>query len=163
MTVTASWIQTWVVPCVKDAQPEAHSCQPDVVTRHHQPVPNVRARNVNTAQPRSGGAIKAGLNRAVCVKEGNSSDPVPALENTQLRAEMRGFTLNKVCQCGLVTLLLAFCFMSLTTAVSFDLTELRNKVAKIKVNPRGNLWATGEQSPNWVPNALMTENVPLLI
>ncbi|KAE8297288.1 Signal peptidase complex catalytic subunit SEC11A [Larimichthys crocea] len=25
----------------------------------------------------------------------------------------------------------------------FDLTELRNKVAKIKVNPRGNLWATG--------------------
>ncbi|CAK6963951.1 neuromedin Bb [Scomber scombrus] len=27
--------------------------------------------------------------------------------------------------------------------VSFDLTELRNKVAKIKVNPRGNLWATG--------------------
>ncbi|XP_037103724.1 neuromedin Bb isoform X1 [Syngnathus acus] len=30
-----------------------------------------------------------------------------------------------------------------STAVSFDLTELRNKVAKIKVNPRGNLWATG--------------------
>ncbi|KAL6468465.1 hypothetical protein MHYP_G00219890 [Metynnis hypsauchen] len=27
--------------------------------------------------------------------------------------------------------------------VGLDLTELRNKVAKIKVNPRGNLWATG--------------------
>lgn len=63
-----------------------------------------------------------------------------------LRAEMRGFTLNNVCQCGLFTLLLVFSFMPLTTAVSFDLTELRNKVAKIKVNPRGNLWATGEQS-----------------
>ncbi|KAF3832424.1 hypothetical protein F7725_026089 [Dissostichus mawsoni] len=34
-------------------------------------------------------------------------------------------------------------FMTFTVAVSFDLTELRNKVAKIKVNPRGNLWATG--------------------
>ncbi|KAK5915067.1 hypothetical protein CesoFtcFv8_000697 [Champsocephalus esox] len=33
--------------------------------------------------------------------------------------------------------------MTFTVAVSFDLTELRNKVAKIKVNPRGNLWATG--------------------
>ncbi|KAF4111161.1 hypothetical protein G5714_008192 [Onychostoma macrolepis] len=30
-----------------------------------------------------------------------------------------------------------------TSSVSLDLTELRNKVAKIKVNPRGNLWATG--------------------
>ncbi|XP_075902897.1 neuromedin Bb [Nelusetta ayraudi] len=56
---------------------------------------------------------------------------------------MRGFPLNNVCQCGLFTLLLVFSFMPLTTAVSFDLTELRNKVAKIKVNPRGNLWATG--------------------
>ncbi|XP_069030197.1 neuromedin Bb [Embiotoca jacksoni] len=56
---------------------------------------------------------------------------------------MRGFTLNNVCQCGLFTYLVLFSFMSFTTAVSFDLTELRNKVAKIKVNPRGNLWATG--------------------
>ncbi|XP_035015559.2 neuromedin Bb [Hippoglossus stenolepis] len=56
---------------------------------------------------------------------------------------MRGFTLNNVCQCGLFTYLVLFSFMSLTAAVSFDLTELRNKVAKIKVNPRGNLWATG--------------------
>ncbi|KAM8761914.1 neuromedin Bb [Acanthopagrus schlegelii] len=56
---------------------------------------------------------------------------------------MRRFTLNNVCQCGLFTSLVFFSFMSFTTAVSFDLTELRNKVAKIKVNPRGNLWATG--------------------
>uniref|UniRef100_A0A8C6KNQ1 Neuromedin Bb n=1 Tax=Nothobranchius furzeri TaxID=105023 RepID=A0A8C6KNQ1_NOTFU len=50
---------------------------------------------------------------------------------------------DNVCQCGLFTYLVLFSFMSLTAAVSFDLTELRNKVAKIKVNPRGNLWATG--------------------
>lgn len=65
-----------------------------------------------------------------------------ALEDTSLvHAEMRGFTLNNVCQCGLFTYLVLFSF---TAAVSFDLTELRNKVAKIKVNPRGNLWATGK-------------------
>ncbi|XP_042599883.1 neuromedin Ba isoform X2 [Cyprinus carpio] len=33
--------------------------------------------------------------------------------------------------------------VSLSAAVSLDLTELRNKVSKIKVHPRGNLWATG--------------------
>ncbi|XDV28718.1 hypothetical protein PO909_031935 [Leuciscus waleckii] len=44
------------------------------------------------------------------------------------------------------TLLFAFIMLfniSLSTSVSFDLTELRNKVSKIKVHPRGNLWATG--------------------
>ncbi|KAK5873739.1 hypothetical protein PBY51_018751 [Eleginops maclovinus] len=56
---------------------------------------------------------------------------------------MRGFTLNNVCQCGLFAYLVFFSIMTFTVAVSFDLTELRNKVAKIKVNPRGNLWATG--------------------
>ncbi|XP_026147437.1 neuromedin Bb [Mastacembelus armatus] len=56
---------------------------------------------------------------------------------------MRGFTLNNVCQCGVFTYLVLFSFIPFTAAVSFDLTELRNKVAKIKVNPRGNLWATG--------------------
>lgn len=43
-------------------------------------------------------------------------------------------------------LLFAFIILfniSLSTSVSFDLTELRNKVSKIKVHPRGNLWATG--------------------
>ncbi|TNN55235.1 Neuromedin-B [Liparis tanakae] len=56
---------------------------------------------------------------------------------------MRGFTLNPVCHCSLFACLVLFSFMSFTAAVSFDLSELRNKVAKIKVNPRGNLWATG--------------------
>ncbi|XP_056135191.1 neuromedin Bb [Lampris incognitus] len=56
---------------------------------------------------------------------------------------MRGCALNQVCHCGLPTYLVLLSVVSLTAAVSFDLTELRNKVAKIKVNPRGNLWATG--------------------
>ncbi|XP_029702043.1 neuromedin Bb [Takifugu rubripes] len=56
---------------------------------------------------------------------------------------MRGFAPSAVCQCGVFTSLLLFSFLYFTAAVSFDLTELRNKVAKIKVNPRGNLWATG--------------------
>ncbi|KAM9824925.1 neuromedin Bb isoform 2-T2 [Syngnathus typhle] len=42
-----------------------------------------------------------------------------------------------------VTMLPPLCKSTRSQAVSFDLTELRNKVAKIKVNPRGNLWATG--------------------
>lgn len=67
-------------------------------------------------------------------------------EGSPPRVEMRGFALNNVCQCGFFTYLVFFSFVSLTTAVSFDLTELRNKVAKIKVNPRGNLWATGKNN-----------------
>ncbi|XP_040059665.1 neuromedin Bb [Gasterosteus aculeatus] len=56
---------------------------------------------------------------------------------------MRGFTLNTVCHCGLFACLILLSFVSCTGSVSLDLAELRNKVAKIKVNPRGNLWATG--------------------
>ncbi|KAJ8417341.1 hypothetical protein AAFF_G00285680 [Aldrovandia affinis] len=56
---------------------------------------------------------------------------------------MAGVTLNRVYQLGLLTYFLLFSYISVTTSVSIDLTELRNKVAKIKVNPRGNLWATG--------------------
>ncbi|KAJ0056308.1 hypothetical protein NL108_004594 [Boleophthalmus pectinirostris] len=56
---------------------------------------------------------------------------------------MKGITLHNVCHCGLFAYLVVLSFMPITAAVSFDLTELRNKVAKIKVNPRGNLWATG--------------------
>uniref|UniRef100_A0A8C7F886 Neuromedin Bb n=1 Tax=Oncorhynchus kisutch TaxID=8019 RepID=A0A8C7F886_ONCKI len=55
---------------------------------------------------------------------------------------MSGFFLN-VCQLGFFTYLVLFSYISVTTSVSFDLTELGNKVAKIKVNQRGNLWATG--------------------
>ncbi|XP_023267787.1 neuromedin-B [Seriola lalandi dorsalis] len=74
---------------------------------------------------------------------GDALETCSLKNSSPLRAEMRGFTLNNVCQCGLFTYLVLFSFVSFTTAVSFDLTELRNKVAKIKVNPRGNLWATG--------------------
>uniref|UniRef100_A0A674E695 Neuromedin Bb n=1 Tax=Salmo trutta TaxID=8032 RepID=A0A674E695_SALTR len=55
---------------------------------------------------------------------------------------MSAFFLN-VCQLGFFTYLVLFSYISVTTSVSFDLTELGNKVAKIKVNQRGNLWATG--------------------
>ncbi|XP_072321630.1 neuromedin Bb [Eucyclogobius newberryi] len=56
---------------------------------------------------------------------------------------MKGTTIHNVCHFVLFTYLVFVSFMPITAAVSFDLTELRNKVAKIKVNPRGNLWATG--------------------
>ncbi|XP_061621733.1 neuromedin Bb [Phyllopteryx taeniolatus] len=56
---------------------------------------------------------------------------------------MKGLTVKNVCRCGLLTCFVFFSLASISTAVSFDLTELRNKVAKIKLNPRGNLWATG--------------------
>ncbi|XP_066504454.1 neuromedin Bb [Hoplias malabaricus] len=56
---------------------------------------------------------------------------------------MSGLSLYSFCQFGLFTYLVLFSFISKTSSVSLDLTELRNKVAKIKVNPRGNLWATG--------------------
>ncbi|XP_028820985.1 neuromedin-B-like [Denticeps clupeoides] len=51
---------------------------------------------------------------------------------------------RSVAQRSLLSGLLLICVCaSFAAAVSVDLTELRNKVAKIKVNPRGNLWATG--------------------
>uniref|UniRef100_A0A4W5Q553 Neuromedin Bb n=1 Tax=Hucho hucho TaxID=62062 RepID=A0A4W5Q553_9TELE len=56
---------------------------------------------------------------------------------------MSGFFLNNVCQFVFFTYLVLFSYISVTTSVRFDLTELGNKVAKIKVNQRGNLWATG--------------------
>ncbi|KAI7789305.1 neuromedin Bb [Triplophysa rosa] len=57
---------------------------------------------------------------------------------------MSSFSVANICHCGFFTYLVMFSFyVSVTSSVSLDLTELRNKVAKIKVNPRGNLWATG--------------------
>ncbi|XP_039540226.1 neuromedin Ba [Pimephales promelas] len=47
------------------------------------------------------------------------------------------------CKYSLLFALIMLFNISLSTSVSFDLTELRNKVSKIKVHPRGNLWATG--------------------
>ncbi|KAA0723294.1 Neuromedin-B Neuromedin-B-32 [Triplophysa tibetana] len=57
---------------------------------------------------------------------------------------MSSFSVANICHCGFFTYLVMFSFyVSVSSSVSLDLTELRNKVAKIKVNPRGNLWATG--------------------
>ncbi|NP_001076391.1 neuromedin Ba precursor [Danio rerio] len=47
------------------------------------------------------------------------------------------------CKYTLLFALIMLFNVSLSTSVSLDLTELRNKVSKIKVHPRGNLWATG--------------------
>lgn len=67
-----------------------------------------------------------------------------ALKFNIFTVDMPGINLNSFCQFGFFTYLLIFSYISVTSSVSFDLTELRNKVAKIKVNPRGNLWATGK-------------------
>ncbi|XP_059378464.1 neuromedin Bb [Carassius carassius] len=57
---------------------------------------------------------------------------------------MSSLSVASFCHCGFLTYLVLFSFyISVASSVSLDLTELRNKVAKIKVNPRGNLWATG--------------------
>ncbi|MFT7806741.1 neuromedin-B [Arapaima gigas] len=57
---------------------------------------------------------------------------------------MAGVSWSRVYHSLLLSYLLLLPHLSVTSSVSLDLTELRNKVAKIKVNPRGsNLWATG--------------------
>ncbi|XP_051500481.1 neuromedin-B-like [Myxocyprinus asiaticus] len=57
---------------------------------------------------------------------------------------MSTFSVVSFCHSGFLTYLVLFSFyISIASSVSLDLTELRNKVAKIKVHPRGNLWATG--------------------
>ncbi|XP_017566585.1 neuromedin Ba [Pygocentrus nattereri] len=53
-------------------------------------------------------------------------------------------SLGGICKLGLLLFsLVMLSYLPISTSVSLDLTELRNKVSKIKVNPRGNLWATG--------------------
>ncbi|CAL1595982.1 unnamed protein product [Knipowitschia caucasica] len=44
---------------------------------------------------------------------------------------------------GFLYSIILFSLIPITSSMSLDLTELRNKVSNIKVNPRGNLWATG--------------------
>lgn len=44
-------------------------------------------------------------------------------------------------------LLLLLCGAVLGRAVHLDFAEHRSQAAKIKVNPRGNLWATGTGGP----------------
>ncbi|KAG9273294.1 bombesin [Astyanax mexicanus] len=57
---------------------------------------------------------------------------------------MTGRSLNRICKIGLLFVsLVMLSYFPKSASVSLDLTELRNKISKIKVNPRGNLWATG--------------------
>uniref|UniRef100_A0A3Q3MTK3 Neuromedin Bb n=1 Tax=Labrus bergylta TaxID=56723 RepID=A0A3Q3MTK3_9LABR len=51
--------------------------------------------------------------------------------------------LAKTFGAGFLSYFILISYMAMTSSMTFDLTELRNKVSKIKVNPRGNLWATG--------------------
>uniref|UniRef100_A0A667Z6F3 Neuromedin Bb n=1 Tax=Myripristis murdjan TaxID=586833 RepID=A0A667Z6F3_9TELE len=52
-------------------------------------------------------------------------------------------TLARICRTGFLSSLILISYIAMTSSMTLDLTELRNKVSKIKVNPRGNLWATG--------------------
>uniref|UniRef100_A0A4W6CG03 Neuromedin Bb n=1 Tax=Lates calcarifer TaxID=8187 RepID=A0A4W6CG03_LATCA len=52
-------------------------------------------------------------------------------------------TLTKICRAGLLSSFILILYIAMASSMTLDLTELRNKVSKIKVNPRGNLWATG--------------------
>uniref|UniRef100_A0A8C7XQA7 Neuromedin-B n=1 Tax=Oryzias sinensis TaxID=183150 RepID=A0A8C7XQA7_9TELE len=44
---------------------------------------------------------------------------------------------------GILFSFMIISYFVMTTSMTLDLTELRNKISKLKVNPRGNLWATG--------------------
>uniref|UniRef100_A0A3B3WCG5 Neuromedin Bb n=1 Tax=Poecilia mexicana TaxID=48701 RepID=A0A3B3WCG5_9TELE len=44
---------------------------------------------------------------------------------------------------GFLSSFILISYIAMTTSVMLDLTELKNKVSQLKVNPRGNLWATG--------------------
>ncbi|XP_030046218.1 neuromedin-B [Microcaecilia unicolor] len=56
---------------------------------------------------------------------------------------MPGLPPSRLFQLSFLAQLLLFSFISVSASVSLDVTKERNKVAKLKVNPRGNLWATG--------------------
>ncbi|TNN28610.1 Neuromedin-B [Liparis tanakae] len=55
---------------------------------------------------------------------------------------MKG-TLAKICRAGFLSSFFLVSYFAMTSSMTLDLTELRNKVSKIKLNPRGSLWATG--------------------
>lgn len=63
---------------------------------------------------------------------------------------MKG-SLTKICRGGFLCSFILLAYITMTSSMTLDLTELRNKVSKIKVNPRGNLWATGK-SPTSFPH-----------
>ncbi|XP_035012440.1 neuromedin Ba [Hippoglossus stenolepis] len=52
-------------------------------------------------------------------------------------------TLTRICRAGLLSSFILISYFAMASSMTLDLTELRNKVSKLKVNPRSNLWATG--------------------
>lgn len=57
---------------------------------------------------------------------------------------MKG-TLTKSCRGGFLSSFILISYIVMTASITLDLTELRNRVSKLKVNPKGNLWATGKK------------------
>lgn len=64
---------------------------------------------------------------------------------------MKG-TLTKICRAGFLFSFILMSYIAMTSSMTLDLTELRNKISKIKVNPRGNLWATGKRNNTILAN-----------
>lgn len=85
---------------------------------------------INTARRRTTKSARDQVNL-------NGGIHLQLLEKMSLRTE------DGHCKYRLLFAFIMLFNISLSTSVSLDLTELRNKVSKIKVHPRGNLWATG--------------------
>nr|XP_055030741.1 neuromedin Ba isoform X1 [Misgurnus anguillicaudatus] len=67
---------------------------------------------------------------------------------------------NGQCKYSLLFVFIMLFNISISTSVSLDLTELRNKVSKIKVHPRGNLWATGHfMGKKSISNSQLLDNL----
>ncbi|XP_062245902.1 neuromedin Ba [Platichthys flesus] len=52
-------------------------------------------------------------------------------------------TLTRIWGVGLLSSFILISYFAMASSMTLDLTELRNKGLKLKVNPRTNLWATG--------------------
>uniref|UniRef100_A0AAQ4Q6X9 Neuromedin Ba n=1 Tax=Gasterosteus aculeatus aculeatus TaxID=481459 RepID=A0AAQ4Q6X9_GASAC len=48
-----------------------------------------------------------------------------------------------ICRAGFLSSFILVYYIAMTSSMTPDLTELRNKVSKIRMTPKGNLWATG--------------------
>lgn len=95
--------------------------------------------------------------RAICISSPSSIYPPVPGETTGVGASVRSHLVVRktfggmrgifiqLCRAGFISFIL-LSFVSVNSAMSLDLTELRNKVSEIKVNPRWNLWASGERN-----------------
>ncbi|XP_067871292.1 neuromedin Ba [Heterodontus francisci] len=78
--------------------------------------------------------------RVIVIGGGGAGDRPSAAHRCR---QLLGYKRGRMGHLSFLAYLVVFSYLSVTASVSLDLTELRNKVSKIKVNPRGNLWATG--------------------